>query len=406
MPSLVVGGHFLLFLRHGECLALSTHHDLVPCILELAHGNLALVATGREQRRLVDEVSEIRARKAGRAARDVLRVDVLAHGLAAHVDAEDFLASVDVGQGHFDLTVEATGTQQSFIEHIRAVGGRDDDDALIAFEAIHFDQKLVEGLLALLVAAGGANAAVAAHRIDLVDEDDAGRVFARFGEHVAHTAGAYAHEHLHKVRAGDREEGHARFTRDRARQQRLTRPRRTDQQRARRDARTKTRELAGVLEILDNLLEVLLGRLHTCHILEGAALRVLGQQFRARFAEAHRAAAALALHGSQDVDADTHEQEKRKYAEQAADPRALLLHFGVLNLDARRGKGRTDVAVDARRVGHISVTVGFLARDEPTRLLDGGGLDRAGFRRRQQFTVGVVLGLGCTAQAVLRHGDH
>jgi hypothetical protein len=44
-------------------------------------------------------------------------------------------------------------------------------------KAVHFHQQLVEGLLALVMAAAQAGAAVAAHGIDFIDENDAGRVF-------------------------------------------------------------------------------------------------------------------------------------------------------------------------------------------------------------------------------------
>ncbi len=45
----------------------------------------------------------------------------------------------------------------------------------VGLEAVHLDQHLVQGLFALVVAAAEAGAALAADRVDLVDEDDAGR---------------------------------------------------------------------------------------------------------------------------------------------------------------------------------------------------------------------------------------
>jgi hypothetical protein len=68
-------------------------------------------------------------------------------------------------------------------------------------EAVHLDQELVEGLLPLVVPAAQAGAAVAADGVDLVDEDDGGRLGLGLLEEVAHAAGADAHEHLDEVRA-------------------------------------------------------------------------------------------------------------------------------------------------------------------------------------------------------------
>ena len=85
----------------------------------------------------------------------------------------------------------------------------------VAFEAVHLDQQLVQRLLALVVAAAQARAALAADRVDFVDEHDAGRVLLRLLEHVAHARRADADEHLDEVGAGDREERHLGLAGDR-----------------------------------------------------------------------------------------------------------------------------------------------------------------------------------------------
>src|SRR5919108_36479 len=66
--------------------------------------------------------------------------------------------------------------------------------------------------LTLVVPAAETGAAVPAHGVDLVDEDDAGRVRLPLLEEVANAARADADEHLDEVRAGNGEERGARFT--------------------------------------------------------------------------------------------------------------------------------------------------------------------------------------------------
>src|SRR3546814_1149622 len=46
-----------------------------------------------------------------------------------HVDEQDLLAPVDVGTRHHDLAVETARPQQRGVQHVRPVGGGDDDDA-------------------------------------------------------------------------------------------------------------------------------------------------------------------------------------------------------------------------------------------------------------------------------------
>jgi hypothetical protein len=112
------------------------------------------------------------------------------------VHLEDLLAALDVRVRHHDLAVETARTQQRRVQHVRTVGGRNQDDALIGFEAVHLHQQLVERLFALVIAAAKACATVPADGVDFVDEDDARRILLGLLEHVAHAAGADADEHL------------------------------------------------------------------------------------------------------------------------------------------------------------------------------------------------------------------
>ena len=102
-------------------------------------------------------------------------------------------------------------------------------------EAVHLDEQLVEGLLALVVAAAHAGAAVAADGVDLVHEDDRGRVGLGLLEQVADAGRTDTDEHLDEVRARDREERHPGLAGDGAGEQGLAGPGRAEQQHALRD---------------------------------------------------------------------------------------------------------------------------------------------------------------------------
>ena len=104
-------------------------------------------------------------------------------------------------EGHDDLAVEATRAQQRRVEDVGPVGRRHHHDALGGLEAVHLGEHLVQRLLALVVAAAETGAALAADRVDLVDEDDRGRLLACGLEEVAHARRADADEHLHEVGA-------------------------------------------------------------------------------------------------------------------------------------------------------------------------------------------------------------
>ena len=205
---------------------------------------------------------------------------------AARVHAQDLLAALHVRPRHDDLAVEAAGPQQRGVEHVGPVGGRDQDHALVGLEAVHLDEELVQRLLALVVAAAEAGAAMAADGVDLVHEDDAGRVLLALLEQVAHARGADADEHLDEVRARDREERHVRLAGDGLGEQRLAGAGRADQQHALRDLAAELLELLRVLQELDDLPQLFLGLVDAGHVLERDLVLLLRDQPRARLAEA------------------------------------------------------------------------------------------------------------------------
>ena len=176
-----------------------------------------------------------------------------------------------IGPVHGDAPVEAAGTQQRLVQHLGPVGGAQHDDALAGVEAVQLRQQLVQRLLPLVVAAEAAGVTGLADGVDLVDENDAGGNLGGLLEQVTDTAGADAHKHLHKVRAGDREEGHARFAGHGLGQQRLTGTGRAHQQRALGQLGADGGVLAGIVQEVDDLRQRLLGLVLTGHVLEGDA---------------------------------------------------------------------------------------------------------------------------------------
>ena len=75
-----------------------------------------------------------------------------------------------------DSPIKAPGAQKSLIQNLRPIGGRQYNNTLRAIKPIHFSKKLIECLLALIVRRKLIITAFS-DGVDLVDEDDARRVF-------------------------------------------------------------------------------------------------------------------------------------------------------------------------------------------------------------------------------------
>ena len=150
---------------------------------------------------------------------------------------------------------------------------------------------------------------MAANGVDFVDEDDAGSVLLALLEEVAHAACADAHEHLHKVRTGDREERHIGFAGNGTRQQSLAGSRRSYQQHALGNAAAQLLELLRLAQILDDFLQLFLGLVDAGHILKRDLFLLHGEQARAALAEAQRLVAAR-LHLPQHEEPDGAQQNE------------------------------------------------------------------------------------------------
>ena len=251
---------------------------------------------------------------------------------APGVDLQGGQTARQIGTVHGDAPVEAAGTQQGLVQHLRAVGGAQNDDALAGIEAVQLRQQLVQGLLPLVVAAAEA-AAVAgfADGVDLVDEDDAGRHLGGLLEQVTDTAGPHAHEHLHKVRAGDGEEGDVGLPGHGLGQQGFAGARRAHQQGALGELGADLGVFAGVVEKINDLHQGLLGLVLTGHVREGDAGGFLHVDLGIGLAHAAQAPHAAA-HPAHQEDQQAHHQDHGHHIaqQQAHEIGGFLLHGGII----------------------------------------------------------------------------
>ena len=190
--------------------------------------NLLLVAARSKKCRLVDEVAQIRARKAGRTARKHVEISIVRDRLALRMHLENRLTSAHIRLVHNDLTIEAARTQESRIEDIRTVRRRDDDDSLVRGKPIHLHEQLVERLFALVVPAAKSCPTLPSNGVNLIDEDNAWCGLLRLFKQIAHARCADTDKHLDEVGTADRKELHPRLTGNRLRKERFTRARRSE----------------------------------------------------------------------------------------------------------------------------------------------------------------------------------
>src|SRR5207253_412019 len=106
----------------------------------------------------------------------------------AGMDFENALAAANVGSSNNHATVESTGPEQSRVEHVRTVSRGHQDHAVVGLKTVHFDEKLIERLFALVMAPAQAGSAMASDSVDLIDKYDAGSVLFALFEQVSNAA--------------------------------------------------------------------------------------------------------------------------------------------------------------------------------------------------------------------------
>lgn len=79
---------------------------------------------------------------------------------------------MDGRQGDFDLAVEPSRPKQCAVEAVSAVGGRKYNHCCVGLESVHFNEQLVQSVVALLVSATHPATTFLADCVDLINEND------------------------------------------------------------------------------------------------------------------------------------------------------------------------------------------------------------------------------------------
>ena len=287
----------------------------VACVREVLCRDHVAVVAHRVDRRLVQEVGQVRAGEAGRGAAHGVKVDVRGEVLVMRVHEQDRGALALVRERDLDGAVKAAGAQQRGIKGLGAVGGRHHDDARRRVEAVHLREHQVEGLLALVIG-GKARAASTPDGVDLVDEDDRGGGLAGVREEVPHARRSDADEHLDEARATQREEGDLGLARHGTRHLGLSRARGPHHEDALRPHGAGATVAVGVLQEVDDLRDLLLGALVARDVAEARRRPFLVVELGLGAAEAHDPPSERLLAAPADPDEEPDEEQERKEGEQ------------------------------------------------------------------------------------------
>ena len=402
----------LLGAQDAVLLLLADQHQL-DRLEQISLGHDAAALLDGKDGRLVDHVRQVRAHGTGGGQGDRLEVDGLIHAHVSGVHAQHVLPALQVRLVHDHAPVKTAGTQERLVKDLGTVGGRQDEEAAGGIKAIHLCKQLVEGLLALVVAAAEPAVAVFADGIDLIDKDNAGGVLLRLVKQVADAGCADADEHLDELRTGEGEEGALRFAGHGFGQQGLARSGRAHQQRALGQLCADLRIFARVLQEVHDLLQGLLRFVLPGHIREGNARLLLDVHLGAALAHAHHAAAA-GHPPHDDAQDDPDQDERREGKHHIQDEAGRRVRNLLRELDAGFLEPADQIPVlHFSRVACIVAVLDGLAgkglglrHDLELVAAEGDRLHLAGFHHLQKTIVGDLLGRRVLEHVVEQAHDH
>ena len=148
---------------------------------------------------------------------------------------------------------------------------------------------MIQGLLALVIDRPHVNAALAAHGVQFVNENDARRLGFGLLEQVADASRAHAHEHLHKIAAADQKERDLGFAGHGPRQKGFAGSGRADQQDALGNRRAQRFVAVRVFQERHHFLQFVLGLIAARHVVESHPGILVRHHFGSARAEAHDA---------------------------------------------------------------------------------------------------------------------
>mmetsp|Transcript_25251 Transcript_25251/g.79226 ORF Transcript_25251/g.79226 Transcript_25251/m.79226 type:complete len:235 (+) Transcript_25251:651-1355(+) len=161
-------------------------------LLEVNLRHLHAALAQREEASLGADGLDVRARELVLGHDHDLEVDIVGEAHARRVDAKDAALGLGVGQRELDLAVDAARADERRVKALDGVCGHDDLDVAALVEAIELVEELEHGTLDLARAAGVGVVALGTDGVNLVDEDDGGRVLVGHAEELSHELGAVA----------------------------------------------------------------------------------------------------------------------------------------------------------------------------------------------------------------------
>ena len=198
MSCLVIGYDLSFLLGKYTVLLLLTHAYQFNRIQHILLAYIFATSLYRKDSGLVYHICKIGTYRSHSRKCYLVKIHCLVKQNILGMDLENLHTSLKIRLLNYDTAVKTTGTEQSFIKHLRSVGSCQQYDALLGIKAVHLGKKLVESLLTLIISAK-LGITASSDSIYLIYEYDTGSIFLCFLEKVTDTGSTHTDIKLNEI---------------------------------------------------------------------------------------------------------------------------------------------------------------------------------------------------------------
>src|SRR6056297_1315660 len=203
-PFFLVAYHSASFFRSGN--------NFRYRFLYRIHFDCLVVYPCRMQGRLVQQVFQIGRSESGSPSRKNFQIDVLVKRFVFRVDFQYGLAAPDVGYSNAYLPVESSRSEKCRVKNVRSVGCGYDYYSLMVSKPVHFNEKLIEGLLPLIMSSAQACASFSSHSINFIYENYAWGTLLGLFKKISDSRSSHTYKHFNKIGSAYAEKWYSGFS--------------------------------------------------------------------------------------------------------------------------------------------------------------------------------------------------
>mmetsp|Transcript_26590 Transcript_26590/g.48252 ORF Transcript_26590/g.48252 Transcript_26590/m.48252 type:complete len:366 (-) Transcript_26590:152-1249(-) len=220
--------------------------------------------------------------------------------------------SLKVGQVYSNFTVKTSGTKKGCIKNIHAIGGCNSDDSRVSIETVHLHQNLIDGLFSLIITSSKTCTTLPSDGINLINENNAGRILLRLRKDITNTRGTHTHKHLHKFRTRNRDKWHTGLSGHSLGQERFTGSGGSVEDDTAGNAASVLGIGLGLFEKVNDFDQFQFGTITSSHIFKGDTGIGSHLNFRLTLAKTHGVALSASRHASSSLIGISRQKEETR----------------------------------------------------------------------------------------------